>query len=819
MANLTNLNNKFLVTTGGDVGIGATSPRSKLEVAGGIMIQNGENLEWGNTYANNAPTIFASTNYLQFAPTGASGVASNSMKLTTTGLGIGTTSPSFKLDVDGSVALNVMPGHQSEGSIQIGRYDGNTTRYNLIKNYVSSTQASNYMKFAVHNGTEGATLDVMTLLGSGNVGINKTSTLGSHALSIKKVSNQQLGLYYDETNFAAFGSKSNGDVQIYGYNGSSLKNILLGVDGNTAGGNVGIGTTSPGTKLQVANAGEVIVRSSMTAADGYRGGFEADNQHTGGTIWSMFSTNNSDGYFGGGKYVIANESMGGVDANTTAKFVIDGNGNVGIGTTSPASVFEVYGGGSGTNDVDRYVRFKASNGEKRFDFYMGGTGNASSLGMYTSDGTTKNVQIASGGTSYLNGGNVGIGVTNPSSKLTVDGLIELDESSGAHGFINTDGTNYEFDINRNPVTGAISDSAKGCARIAMRAEDGGAGSRIIFATAAANNTTATERMRIDKNGNIGIGTTALNQTGYSTDSKVVTVKAPVSGGASALELIGLANADGNLAGAVNFMSYAETAPLAQITGVRHTADTAGKLYFKTSGNTVLSMLQDQTAYFYNTLYFSSSGVGSISWGSMGGGTGFGIRGESGRGLSLGSNGAWDKMIIDTSGNVAIGTTATQARLEVRNAADGSTTAPQFLIYGGASSYGAFHFLDSNAYHIETNSAGRDIEIICNTGGVKLGPGDTSWSSNSDENLKENIKPLHNVLDKIKDYRCVEYNFKDDENEDKKIGFIAQDWQKDFSQVVNKNKQDVLSIKYTETIPILLKAIQELEARIKELENK
>ena len=102
---------------------------------------------------------------------------------------------------------------------------------------------------------------------------------------------------------------------------------------------------------------------------------------------------------------------------------------------------------------------------------------------------------------------------------------------------------------------------------------------------------------------------------------------------------------------------------------------------------------------------------------------------------------------------------------------------------------------------------------------KIGPGDTSWSSNSDENLKENIKPLNNVLDKIKDYRCVEYNFKDDENKDKKIGFIAQDWQKDFSQVVNKNKQDVLSIKYTETIPVLLKAIQELEAKIKILENK
>ena len=176
------------------------------------------------------------------------------------------------------------------------------------------------------------------------------------------------------------------------------------------------------------------------------------------------------------------------------------------------------------------------------------------------------------------------------------------------------------------------------------------------------------------------------------------------------------------------------------------------------------------------------------------------------------------MRITSAGGVAIGTTSTQAQLEVKNTADGSNTAPQFLIQGAASSYGAFHFLDSDAYHIFTNSSGRDIEIICDSGGVILGPGDTSWSSNSDENLKENIKPLNNVLDKIKNYRCVEYNFKDDKNKDKKIGFIAQDWQKDFSQVVNKNKQDVLSIKYTETIPVLLKAIQEQQDMIQELKK-
>jgi hypothetical protein len=55
-----------------------------------------------------------------------------------------------------------------------------------------------------------------------------------------------------------------------------------------------------------------------------------------------------------------------------------------------------------------------------------------------------------------------------------------------------------------------------------------------------------------------------------------------------------------------------------------------------------------TTTLNNTVYFSSTGM--ITWGGFAGGTGFGIRGESGRALSLGSNGNFDHLIIDTSGN-------------------------------------------------------------------------------------------------------------------------------------------------------------------------
>ena len=104
-------------------------------------------------------------------------------------------------------------------------------------------------------------------------------------------------------------------------------------------------------------------------------------------------------------------------------------------------------------------------------------------------------------------------------------------------------------------------------------------------------------------------------------------------------------------------------------------------------------------------------------------------------------------------------------------------------------------------------------------GVYMNDGATSWTGTSDETLKENVKPLENVLEKIKDYRCVEYNLKIDKNKGKKIGFIAQDWKNDFAPIVDEDNDGLLGMKYTETIPVLLKAIQELKAEIELLKNK
>ena len=52
-----------------------------------------------------------------------------------------------------------------------------------------------------------------------------------------------------------------------------------------------------------------------------------------------------------------------------------------------------------------------------------------------------------------------------------------------------------------------------------------------------------------------------------------------------------------------------------------------------------------------------------------------------------------------------------------------------------------------------------------------------------------------------------------------IGFIAQDVQKVVPELVRKNSNGLLSMRHQGVVPMLVEAIKELEARVKELENK
>ena len=168
----------------------------------------------------------------------------------------------------------------------------------------------------------------------------------------------------------------------------------------------------------------------------------------------------------------------------------------------------------------------------------------------------------------------------------------------------------------------------------------------------------------------------------------------------------------------------------------------------------------------------------------------------------------ERMRIDSSGNVGIGTTAPDAMLHL----SGGNEEAKIKFQVGTANADKFKIYASTAGRLYVNSDNGNT-------GVYLTHNGTSWTGNSDETLKDNITSLGTVGDKLKNYRTSYFTWKADTETPPKrnIGFIAQDWETDFPEVVTKKEGETLGMQYTETIPILLKYIQELEARITSLE--
>jgi hypothetical protein len=95
------------------------------------------------------------------------------------------------------------------------------------------------------------------------------------------------------------------------------------------------------------------------------------------------------------------------------------------------------------------------------------------------------------------------------------------------------------------------------------------------------------------------------------------------------------------------------------------------------------------------------------------------------------------------------------------------------------------------------------------------------SSLSDERKKDNIKDITLGLDAVKELRPVSFDWKNDKGNDQ-LGFIAQEVETtSLKQLVStykdENIEDCKSLNKEQMIPVLVKAIQELEARVQTLE--
>lgn len=99
---VTYLNGSKVLTTGSALTFDGTN----LATTGGVILGASTNLTWGGVYGANIPTIAGASSTLQFYPAGST--SGEGMRLTSTGLGIGTSSPAYKLETVGPSGDNII---------------------------------------------------------------------------------------------------------------------------------------------------------------------------------------------------------------------------------------------------------------------------------------------------------------------------------------------------------------------------------------------------------------------------------------------------------------------------------------------------------------------------------------------------------------------------------------------------------------------------------------------------------------------------------------------------------------------------------------
>ena len=261
-------------------------------------------------------------------------------------------------------------------------------------------------------------------------------------------------------------------------------------------GKVGIGTESPSSILELTGATPILTLSStaVNVAQGIEwrnsGTLDAYIKQGPSTAEFEFNVGRNTTWGGDFKFVTDTYDAYRITKNQhkffilgSAKMTIDGVGNVGIGTTSPGKQFTVR---SLNNSTNAFAGFYALNESQGLEIgyagiYSGGT-NAD---------VDMNIQAKGTGDILMTGsGNVGIGTTSPSEKLSVSGNI-LAQDSGVLAGINGDKDGFIF---HDLYTGSGN-------YYGYKAFSGG-NTRLSIVT------DASERLTVLADGNVGIGTTS-----------------------------------------------------------------------------------------------------------------------------------------------------------------------------------------------------------------------------------------------------------------------------------------------------------------------
>ena len=529
---------QFVLQQGsGNIGIGTTTPGGKLHIEeGNIKIKN-----W--TAGAERQVLFESPNgtqsYIGMGSVGSGGGSDNffihnnaGYVLTATqagNVGIGTTTPGSLLHL--SIASSTAAYSAADTSwhtLKVQSIDNSINNTvglvfkfgNDIANSgtgIAAVKTTNSTDYAtdltfITRGDAVAASEKMRITAAGNVGIGTTTPQSKLSISgsgEQKIILTNTSFSVADTNAIDFAhgngeglariqsylpGSSDTDLRFYTMDAGTLNSTpTLTVTGN---GNVGIGTTSPINLL--ANTPNNPGDQAGTPAG--TNGLVWETNATGYTqvIHNRSTAATAHGLLIRGEGGASTNKILNVDVGSVDLFTVAGNGNVGIGATSPSELLELY-----KDNADVGIRFHDPNTVE----YKVGINSADSNFYITNTNSDAAIGANATGIVITSSGNVGIGATSMGEKLTITGGIRLDSTDTTDRRISflTAGTTYNLGVTGGAAIlfDAISDA-------------GGTSQEIAFETHH-QGTSHAETMRINKDGNVGIGTTT--PTGLLTLSK------------------------------------------------------------------------------------------------------------------------------------------------------------------------------------------------------------------------------------------------------------------------------------------------------------
>lgn len=544
---------------------------------------------------------------------------------------------------------------------------------------------------------------------------------------------------------------------------ATIFNVSGGEIGRFTSTGLGIGTSSPGAKLE----------SSVTSAGATAEVLRLSNPGAGANTQAQikfFTTSTNYGTISGGygagapqmTFDLPNGTAGNYvwQISSTERMRLDSSGNLGLGVTPSAWGGKAFQIGNASNSGWASIGYDANG--KGF-FATSAYNDTGSAWKYTATGLAATLYSADFGThkwftaasgtagnaiSFTQAmtldasGNLRVGATSPSSfgKLAVAGNAALN-TNGQLKFYNSANNNWSF-ID-NPST------------------DGTAFLR--FATGGG------EAARITSSNNFLVGTTGNGSPGLGVANSL-NISFPESTNGTSLATMFRQSSSGDLV-LGSGVRYSATADAF--------ASSTGDAWARTAINVG-----------YGAIKFFTAAEATVSVGT--------------------NTTLTERARIDSSGNLLVGATSGSQKLFVvstasANAAtaikcanDGAGT--YYLNTSGTADYSAAVFL----------TAGGSTQV----GSIVAGATTTTYNITSDQRLKENIQDAASTSDLIDAIQVRQYDWKSDGSH-QRYGFIAQELMTVAPEAVHQpaDPEAMMAVDYSKLVPMLVKEIQSLRARL------